>query len=128
MNIELSSEEWNYEAKIVPRDKIHDTLINNIINNANKFICLITPYWTRGAVNKMRLIPLLKKKQESGVNVYLLGEDTEDGDYHQNLSILKSFFNKHGINNCWLVKDLHSKLYYNEHYILLNSANNNQPC
>lgn len=52
-NRELASEEFNYEGKLIPRDRISETLVDIIIKQARRFICLIAPFWTRKAVKEM---------------------------------------------------------------------------
>ena len=123
----LKSEEWNYEAKIIPRSKIRETLENKILNEAENFVCLLTPYWTPAAVNMFNLRHHFEELRGRGIKIYLFSRiEANSEDYYKNqynFTLFNEFFHELGIKNCWLVKSLHSKLYFNEKYILLSSAN-----
>ncbi len=120
----LIAEKYNYEARIVPREKISDVLIHKIIKKAKIFVCLITPYWTRAGVNSLGLLSLLRNKKDK-IKIYLFSryDATPTQSRNENIEIFKEYFYNLGIRNCWLVRNLHGKLYYNEKYILLTSAN-----
>ncbi len=123
----LKSEEWNYEAKIIPRSKIRETLETKILNEAESFVCLLTPYWTPTAVNMFNLRYHFEELKKRAIKIYLFSRiEANSKEYaknQNNFTLFNEFFHDLGIKNCWLVKNLHSKLYYNEKYILLSSAN-----
>jgi len=118
----LKPEEWNYEAKIIPREKIKDTIINVILRSAKNFVCLIAPFWTWKAVIELNLIDIFKELLKNNVKILLFGREDVPEFFH-NIKIFNYCITKLNIRNCWLVKNLHSKLYYNEKLILLTSAN-----
>lgn len=120
-NLKLA--EWNYEAKIIPRHRIREVLIDKILMEAKLFISLMTPFWTWGAVNGINLTEILKDLMKKEVNIFLFGRENVNPQFFHNIKIFRYFFFKLGIFNCWLIKNLHSKLYYNEKNILLTSAN-----
>ena len=120
----IKSATFNYQAKIVPREQISDTIRTKVIAEAEEFLCLITPYWTIAGIRELGLIPLLQQKLKENVKIYLFSryEALPRNDYNNSVEIFKNLHNA-GIINCWHVRNLHGKLYYNEKNILLTSAN-----
>ena len=119
----LRPEEWNYEAKIISREKIRDVLVDVILKESKRFVCLITPYWTWKAVKRIGLTEIFTDLLDKNINILLFGREKVNPKYFHNLSIFNYYFTKLNIRNCWLVKQLHSKLYYNEKHSLITSAN-----
>jgi len=121
----LISEKYNYHARIIPRDQISQIIQRVIISKARRFVCLITPYWTKAGIRELNLIPLIQQKLKNNIDVYLFSRyDADPKKLHkENIEIFRSLFFDNKIINCWLVRNLHGKLYYNEKYILLTSAN-----
>ena len=117
----LAPEKWNYEAMIITEERIKDILIDKIIKKAKRFVCLITPFWTWGAVNELKLIKIFEEIN-SKINIIIFGKEKVNKHFH-NRAIFNHAFSKLNIRNCWFVKNLHTKLYFNEKYILLTSAN-----
>ncbi len=112
--------EWNYDARIISKNDLKNVLTEKIIKNAENFVCLMAPFWTWGGVKFLNLIDELKEAKKRNVKIYLFGKSEDSINAKE---IFRSFYEKNGIKNCWLVKDLHSKIYYNETYILISSAN-----
>jgi len=121
----IISEKYNYQARIIPRDQISQIIQDVIISKARSFICLITPYWTKTGIRELNLIPLLQQKLKKDINIYVFCRyDADPKKLHkENIEIFRSLFFDHNLFNCWLIRNLHGKLYYNEKYILLTSAN-----
>lgn len=121
----LISEKYNYHARIIPREQISEIIQRKIIRKAKRFICLITPYWTKAGIRELKLVPLLQQKLKDNIDIYLFSryDAIPKKDHKENIEIFRNLFFNHNIINCWLVRNLHGKLYYNEKYILLTSAN-----
>ncbi|MFX1344632.1 MAG: hypothetical protein ACFFBC_00470 [Promethearchaeota archaeon] len=117
----LKSEKWNYKARIITEDRIKDILLEKILNKARRFVCLITPFWTWAAVNELKLLKFFEENSGK-INIILIGRENVNKYFH-NRAIFNHTFSKLDIRNCWVVKNLHTKLYFNEKYILLTSAN-----
>ncbi len=113
---------WNYDAKIIPRTEIRKVLLDTIVEKAKKFICFISPYWFWGAEKQLDLGERFQQKQDQNVAIYLFGRELPEDQSH-NHKMFKYFFFIKNIRNCWFVKNLHTKLYYNEEFILITSAN-----
>ncbi len=116
--------EWNYDASIVSKNDLKDVLMEEIVKKAEDFVCLMAPFWTWSGVNFLNLRDELMKAKRRNVKIYLFGKSEDSINTKQ---IFSEFYQKNGIKNCWLVKDLHSKIYYNETYILISSANITKP-
>lgn len=94
----LIAEKYNYEARIVPREKISEVLMYKIIEKAKSFVCLITPYWTRAGVNSLGLLSLLRNKKDN-IKIYLFSryDATPTKGRNENIEIFKNYFSNLGI-------------------------------
>jgi HKD family nuclease len=119
-NMDTNQFEWNYDASIISKNYLKNVLTEKIIKNAENFVCLMAPFWTWSGVKFLNLIDELKVAKRRKVKIYLFGKSEDSFNAKE---IFRSFYEKNGIKNCWLVKDLHSKIYFNETYILISSAN-----